>query len=353
MVVGLVAAGAIVGDLRRRKEQAEDEEARDHGSFLAGIAASFREATLRVGDAVAGLDDDAAITFLRGYQNPNGSLDDITIQTALLLADYLPTTAYVLLGLAAVELSPGDPMVRRAVDFLRAHQNADGGWGEVAETYRDPSRAGAGPSMAPLTGLVLTALIEAGEGESEAVQRGVAYLLDEQRSDGSWPNGDWLHVLFPPQSFYVYFLMPALYPLEALGRQRRFVSRGEVERSGVEAASKVRATGLGQRDAGAARPGGAGPDDAILDRMRQLGDLTADRVIAALFDSQQAEAVNRLMATLARSDEPVPAGLPAVARAYFEETAALPAFADPAQLAIAARMFARVGWSVAAGGRCQ
>jgi squalene cyclase len=604
VVVGLVAAGAIVGDLRRRKERAEDAEARAHGAFLAGIAASFHEAVRTVGDAIAPVDGDAAITFLRGYQNPNGSLDDTTIQTALLVAayralgldrddprvvaaadwlrgmrvssggeawfscftgdvwstalagralvssgtaradpelartvtwfldtqildekavrtvsrpgaplaggwafeggnvtmpdcddtglvlatlgmagdrtepgdpglpeplaarvlaavekacawlegnqnpdggwsafdywegtkprgpmytseiglisddalktlenlvsppiglgapawedvtgrvlyglgysgytvaspvvaraldflraqqldhggfwgrwmvNYLPTTAYVLLGLAAVELSPGDPMVRRAVDFLVAHQNGDGGWGEVAETYRDPSRAGAGPSMAPLTGLVLTALIEAGEGASEAVQRGVAYLLDEQRPDGSWPNGDWLHVLFPPQSFYVYFLMPALYPLEALGRHRTRVSRGEVESGSVDAASHERASELGQRDPGTTRPGVGSRDDASLDRMRAVGDPTADRVIAALLDGQQAEAVNRLMMTLARSDDPVPAGLPAVARAYFEETAALPAFADPAQLAIAARMFTRVGWSVAAGLFC-
>ena len=51
-------------------------------------------------------------------------------------------------------------------------QNADGGWGELPDSYRDPALAGRGPSMPPLTGLVLTGLIDSGEGASPPSRAG-------------------------------------------------------------------------------------------------------------------------------------------------------------------------------------
>jgi hypothetical protein len=290
-----------------------------------------------------------ALDFLRRQQLDHGGF------WGRWMVNYLPTTACVLLGLAAVELPPSDPLFARALGFLLAHQNPDGGWGEDEETYRDPARAGTGPSMPPLTGLVLSALIDAGQGRSEAVQRGVAYLLDAQRADGTWSNGDWLHAFFPPQSFYLYPLMTALYPLEALGRYRLALTEPEAEHGSTEPSTIARAAALGTldtRDAGPPRPAHGGWDDAFLDAMRLRGDGPADRVVKALFEAHETEAVNTLMRTLARSDEALPAGLPEVARAYFDESAALPAFADPAQLALAARFFARVGWPVATGLFC-
>src|SRR5580692_1975567 len=122
------------------------------------------------------------------------------------MVNYLPATACVLMGLAAAGVDRGAPVVRRAVRWILDHQNADGGWGEGVFSYRDPSLAGVGPSMPPLTGLVVTALVDAGEGRSEAVARAARYLVAEQRADGTWPNGDWLHVFvspnYLPSSFY-------------------------------------------------------------------------------------------------------------------------------------------------------
>jgi squalene cyclase len=287
-----------------------------------------------------------AIQFLRNQQLDHGGW------WGRWMVNYLPTTSCVLLGLSAVELPMSDPMVKRGIDFLLAHQNPDGGWGEDEETYTDPARAGRGPSMPPLTGLVLTALLDWGLGGSEAVQRGVEYLLQQQRPDGTWPNNEWLHAFFPPQSFYFYYMMPALYPLEALGRYREFLAKGTEDRGSVDAASRARAEALGHLDPGPPRSKADEWDDPFLDAMRLLGDPIADRVIKDLFAAQQTEAVNEVMKCLARSDEAVPAGLPTIARDYFVETAALPAWADPAQLEAAQRFFARVGWSVAAGLFC-
>ena len=72
--------------------------------------------------------------------------------------------------------------------------------------------------MPPLTGLVLTGLIDAGEGSSEAVARGIAYLLDQQRDDGTWPHNDWLQAIVPPDTFYILAEAAKHYPVEALAR---------------------------------------------------------------------------------------------------------------------------------------
>jgi squalene-hopene/tetraprenyl-beta-curcumene cyclase len=124
----------------------------------------------------------------------------------------------VLQGLARVGVDMSDPWVRRAVGFVFERQNDDGGWGELADSYRDPARAGQGPSMAPLTGLVLTGLIDAGGASSDPVRRGVAYLLDRQQPDGTWPHGDWLQAIVPPDTFYILAEAARHYPMEALSR---------------------------------------------------------------------------------------------------------------------------------------
>jgi squalene-hopene/tetraprenyl-beta-curcumene cyclase len=153
-----------------------------------------------------------AIEFLRAQQCDNGGF------WGRWTVNYLAATSCVLMGLAAVRADLSEPWVRRAVDFVLEHQNPDGGWGEGADSYRDPRFAGVGPSVPPLTGLVVTALIDAGEGDSEAVARGAAYLLAEQRDDGSWSNADYLQAMVPPDTFYILAEAARHYPLEALGR---------------------------------------------------------------------------------------------------------------------------------------
>jgi squalene-hopene/tetraprenyl-beta-curcumene cyclase len=153
-----------------------------------------------------------AIGFLRAQQCDNGGF------WGRWTVNYLAATACVLMGLARVRADMKEPWVRRAVEFVISRQNPDGGWGEEADSYRDPALAGVGPSMPPLTGLVLTGLIDAGEGSSDAVIRGIGYLLAEQREDGSWPHNDWLQANVPPDTFYILAEAARHYPAEALGR---------------------------------------------------------------------------------------------------------------------------------------
>ena len=153
-----------------------------------------------------------AIGFLRAQQFDHGGF------WGRWTVNYLASTACVLEGLARVGADMSEPWVRRAVGFVLERQNEDGGWGELPDSYRDPALAGRGPSMPPLTGLVLTGLIDAGEGGSKAVARGISYLLDRQRPDGTWPHNDWLQAIVPPDTFYILAEAARHYPVEALAR---------------------------------------------------------------------------------------------------------------------------------------
>jgi squalene-hopene/tetraprenyl-beta-curcumene cyclase len=153
-----------------------------------------------------------AIEFLRAQQFDHGGF------WGRWTVNYLASTACVLQGLARVGADMSEEWVRRAVGFMVSRQNGDGGWGELADSYRDPALAGRGPSMPPLTGLVLTGLIDAGERSTEAVSRGIAYLLEQQRDDGTWPHNDWLQAIVPPDTFYILAEAARHYPVEALSR---------------------------------------------------------------------------------------------------------------------------------------
>jgi len=76
--------------------------------------------------------------------------------------------------------------VQRSARWLILHQNEDGGWGETCASYADPGLAGQGPSTASQTAWALLSLLAVGQGTSKAVRRGVVYLAETQRQDGSW-----------------------------------------------------------------------------------------------------------------------------------------------------------------------
>src|SRR5262249_35260274 len=221
-------------------------------------------------------------------------------------------------GLAAVGADLHAPWVRRAIDWLLARQNPDGGWGEGPASYRDPSLAGLGPSMPPLTGLVLAGLLDIGEGHTPAVARGVRYLLDQQRPAGDWPNGGYLHTYIPPDSFYHYPEADRFYPLEALGRYLAW-------RQGRPA---PRTAGIRLE----AVPGQL-RDDFFLDAMRQQGDPEAEAVVRRPFDRGAVGAVNDLLARCQQGDDAVPAGLPAEAGGPLPAAAPVAAPAGPRRAA--------------------
>jgi squalene-hopene/tetraprenyl-beta-curcumene cyclase len=123
-------------------------------------------------------------------------------------------------ALIAAGISPADPRIRRAVRWLEAHQNPDGGWGEDCRSYDDPAWIGRGTSTASQTAWALLALHAAGE-RSDAVTRGIRWLADSQCEDGSWDEPQFTGTGFPSDFYINYHLYRAVFPVMALGRCTR------------------------------------------------------------------------------------------------------------------------------------
>ena len=79
-------------------------------------------------------------------------------------------------------------------------------------------------STASQTAWALLGLIAAGEVQNPAVARGMAYLIDSQKEDGSWEEPWFTAVGFPRVFFLRYHGYRAYFPLWALARYRRFAT---------------------------------------------------------------------------------------------------------------------------------
>ena len=115
-------------------------------------------------------------------------------------------------------MDPAHECIRRAVRWLVAHQNQDGGWGEDPRSYDDPVWIGRGPSTASQTAWALIALHAADEQRSPAAERGVGWLVATQRGDGSWDEPQYTGTGFPSDYYINYHLYRLTFPIMALGR---------------------------------------------------------------------------------------------------------------------------------------
>jgi hypothetical protein len=93
--------------------------------------------------------------------------------------------------------------------------------------------------------------------------------------------------------------------------------------------------------------GGSKWSDALLDPMRELGDPLADGPVAAVLERGGADAVNALMQTLVRVDQPVPEEMPDEIRAYLVETLPLPDWADMGKIERGQQLFETWGLEIA------
>ncbi|GAA2138872.1 squalene--hopene cyclase [Streptomyces synnematoformans] len=132
--------------------------------------------------------------------------------------NYVYGTGSAVPALVAAGLPPSHPAIRRAVTWLESVQNEDGGWGEDLRSYPDPQWIARGDSTASQTGWALLALLAAGEHDSAAVERGVAWLVRTQLPDGSWDEPQFTGTGFPWDFSINYHLYRLVFPLTALGR---------------------------------------------------------------------------------------------------------------------------------------
>jgi squalene-hopene/tetraprenyl-beta-curcumene cyclase len=129
-------------------------------------------------------------------------------------------TGAVVPALIAAGVRPGKPVIRRAMAWLVSRQNADGGWGEDLRSYDDPvGWSGRGESTASQTAWALLALLAGGGPlEQDAVERGVRWLAQTQRPDGTWDEPQFTGTGFPGDFYINYHLYRLVFPVSALGR---------------------------------------------------------------------------------------------------------------------------------------
>jgi squalene-hopene/tetraprenyl-beta-curcumene cyclase len=156
--------------------------------------------------------------------------------------NYVYGTCLVLCGLRYFNHDPKfapeiQTMVTRAVKWLKQIQNSDGGWGESVLSYREPWRAGCGPSTPSQTAWALMGILTVCGGEDRSVQRGVRHLVDTQDdilSDGeggdgaaAWTEREFTSTGFPNHFYISYTLYRVYFPITALGRYLSLVEGGK------------------------------------------------------------------------------------------------------------------------------
>jgi squalene-hopene/tetraprenyl-beta-curcumene cyclase len=132
--------------------------------------------------------------------------------------NYIYGTWQALEGLRAVGVGGDDPLVSRAAEWLEAHQQPDGGWGESPESYADRDLAGIGPVTASQTAWAIKGLVAAGRADSTAVAQGIRWLADRQEPDGSWQQREFTGTGFPLVFYLRYHYYPISFPLLAVAR---------------------------------------------------------------------------------------------------------------------------------------
>jgi squalene-hopene/tetraprenyl-beta-curcumene cyclase len=135
--------------------------------------------------------------------------------------NYIYGTWSVLCALNVAGVAPAAPEMRKAVAWLIAIQNADGGWGEDGDSYKLDYRGyEQAPSTASQTAWALLGLMAAGECDHPAVGRGVGYLARTQGSDGFWDEPFYTATGFPRVFYLRYHGYSKFFPLWALARYR-------------------------------------------------------------------------------------------------------------------------------------
>jgi squalene-hopene/tetraprenyl-beta-curcumene cyclase len=136
--------------------------------------------------------------------------------------NYVYGTGHALCGLAYfVDDNRVPAMVKPALQWLKAEQNEDGGWGESLLSYHSPDqrRQGSTPSQ---TAWALMGFLAHLPTDDVSVERGVQYLVSSQKSErglgSSWSESVYTGTGFPNHFYLGYDYYRHYFPMMALGR---------------------------------------------------------------------------------------------------------------------------------------
>lgn len=123
----------------------------------------------------------AAVQYLLDKQEPEGCW------WGRWGVNYVYGTWQAMGGLIYAGLPKDHPALKRAEAWVRSVQNADGGFGESANSYLDRSLMGRGPSTASQTAWGLACLLYVAKHDDPAVRRAVRWLCDHQLAQDKRP----------------------------------------------------------------------------------------------------------------------------------------------------------------------
>ncbi len=128
--------------------------------------------------------------------------------------NYVYGTFLALRGLSAAGAGV-TPVMEKAVGWLRSVQNDDGGWGESCAGY-NKHRFVPAPSTPSQTAWALLGLAAGGAKSSGAARKGLDFLINSQRPDGTWDEGLSTGTGFPAVFYLTYTMYRQYFPLLAL-----------------------------------------------------------------------------------------------------------------------------------------
>lgn len=152
---------------------------------------------------------------------------------------YLYGTSCTLIGLNDVGYNMKDPFVIKATEWLLSHQNSDGGWGEYFSSWDNQhgiSYTEFGHSNAEQTAWGVLALIASDkEKYKEPIEKGINYLLSNQKENGGWDNTEYTVLGLNPYRNMYY---PVYFPLLALSTYAKALGL-KIETSGINGVERV------------------------------------------------------------------------------------------------------------------
>ena len=143
--------------------------------------------------------------------------------------NYIYGTWSALCALAVAGVATDAPAMQKAVAWLEEKQREDGGWGETGDSYYPERTENSFTKLSTpsQTAWAVLALLAAGEVESGAVKRGIAYLLRAERTGAKWDETEYTAVGFPRVFYLRYHGYSAYFPLWALARYRTLKDKND------------------------------------------------------------------------------------------------------------------------------
>jgi squalene-hopene/tetraprenyl-beta-curcumene cyclase len=131
--------------------------------------------------------------------------------------NYIYGSFLAMRGLAASGAPEAKDAIAKAAQWLRTIESPDGGWGESCASY-DREGFVPAPSCPSQTAWAVLGLLAAGDREGAAIRRGIQFLLDRQRPDGTWPEEATTGTGFPNVFYLTYGMYRDYFPLLALAQ---------------------------------------------------------------------------------------------------------------------------------------